>query len=259
MVKHDNRNHEPITEFWRGDRSANTDDRVEIQGAGLRTDRFHQPLKIAWVAGVKDVGLQALNRQDPAQLTGEVTIFGFGQNITCDLLVGLSGGLRPAGGLVEFFFDRKPRKASHDSADGVDIRDRGGRRAGGAGGTGGKPRGCWLDGIALRGWHGGVVVCVSRLFDGVLFHEFLEMWFQGLSAARGEGEPAIQSGGAPFASRARLNSERIGHSLDRVAQTDLLVADKAWKMDFVRATGRLRGISFLLQWDLLLWWVVSRD
>jgi hypothetical protein len=138
LVKHDNRNHEPVTELWRGDRSANTDDRVEIQGAGLRTDRFHQPLKIAWVAGVKDVGLQALNRQDPAQLTGEVTIFGFEQNIMCDLLVGLSGGLRPAGGLVEFFFDRETWKASHDLTDGVDMRDRGGRGAGGAGGTGGQ-------------------------------------------------------------------------------------------------------------------------
>jgi hypothetical protein len=143
----------------------------------------------------------------------------------CDLLVGLSGGLRPAGGLVEFFFDRESRKASYDSADGVDIRDRGGRRAGGAGGTGGKLRGCWLGDAVFGGCHRGEVVGRSRLFDRVLFH-ILGFGLEGLSAARGEYEPAIQSGGAPFAPHAGLNSPRIGHALDCVAQTDLLVADK---------------------------------
>jgi hypothetical protein len=66
LVEDDDRNHEPVAELWRSDGFANTDDRVKIQGARLRTDRFHQPLKIARVPRVKDVGLQALNRQDPA-------------------------------------------------------------------------------------------------------------------------------------------------------------------------------------------------
>jgi hypothetical protein len=73
------------------------------------------------------------------------------------------------------------------------------------------------------------------------------MWFKGLSAPSSEYDPAIQSGGAPLAPRTWLNSERIGHAFNRVAQADLLVGDKAWEMDFVRAMGKLLGMLFLLQ------------
>src|SRR4029453_13470706 len=92
-----------------------------IHRARLWTDRLYQPVIIAGIARLHDITLETLNRKNPAKLSGEITIFGFGEHVVERLLIGLTGGIGASRRLSEFLLNRETREARPDPANRINV------------------------------------------------------------------------------------------------------------------------------------------
>ena len=110
LIEHHDGDHEPIAQLRRGDGATHTDDDIHVGWAGCGTKGLHQQVKVRGVAGLQDIGLQALDGQHPAQLPRQVAVLALGQHPVEHFPIGEPGSVRAPGGLGEFLFHRKARE-----------------------------------------------------------------------------------------------------------------------------------------------------
>jgi hypothetical protein len=81
-----------------------------------------------------------------------------------------------------------------------------------------------------------------------------------LPSSPGEDEPAVESGGPTFTAAAGFHSKGVSHTLDGIAQANILVGDEPWKANLVSWMARLCLIGvFLIHRYLFLAVTVASD